>query len=94
MITNTQRKKLRKGFGTRYTKRIQTYLTDNGLFNKNGNPYSISYINHVFIGRTSDVKIEKAIFEVYNIIIDEHKKISVERKTILNKKPKAATLGS
>jgi hypothetical protein len=48
----------------------------------------------VFTGRTSDIKIEKAIFEVYNIIMDEHKKISVERKSILNKKPKAVTLGS
>ena len=94
MITNTQRKKLRKGFGTRYSNRVQAYLIEKSILTKKGKPYSISYISHVFTGITSDAKIEKAIFELYDIIIDEHKQISVERKIILNKKPKAVTSGS
>lgn len=94
MITKAQRKKLRKGFGTRYSKRIQAYLTEKGLFTKQGNPYSIAYISHVFNGRNEDAKVENAFFEVYDLILSEHLKINVERNNILNKKPEAVTSGS
>ena len=94
MITKTQNKKLRKVLGTRYSKRMQNFLNTQNVFNKKGLPFSLAYLSHVFNGRNSDVKVEKAFFDFYEMIKQEQLKTNVERKSILNKKPKADTLGS
>jgi hypothetical protein len=93
MITKSQQKKLRKVIGTRYSKLIQAFLIEKNYLNKHGKPYSIAYISHVFNGRYSDVNIENAFFEVYNLIVNEQLKNNIERKSILNKNPEAGTSG-
>lgn len=89
MITKAQKKKLRKVIGTRYSKLIQAFLIEKNHFNKNGKPYSIAYISHVFNGRYSDINIENAFFEVYNLIVNEQLKNVTKRQSILNKNPEA-----
>lgn len=65
MITVAQRKKLKKAFKNGYSQGVKEILNDKNIVGKNGNPFSDSYINHVFNGRNTNEAIEEAIFELY-----------------------------
>ena len=93
MIKKVQRIKLKKVLGNWYAPKVLEYLNKNEFFNKKGEPYSPGYISQVFNG-SEDLIIENAIFAVYAQILEERKNTDAERKNLLNKKPKADTLGS
>lgn len=94
MITVAQKKQLKKVLGNRYSVRVISYLTENKIFNKNGQPFSKGYISHVLNGRNEDLNIESALFFLYEQKIDLHSKINAERNHLLeNKKPEAGTSG-
>lgn len=94
MITVTQRKKMKKVLGARYSKRVQELMNEKGILNKKNEPFSIAYISHVFNGRNSDIRIETTILELYQKVRYDQEQLRKEKKQILeNKKPEAVTSG-
>ena len=78
MITVAQRKKLKKVFKNGYSQGVKEILNAKNIVSKKGNPFSDSYINHVFNGRNENEAIEEAIFELYQkrlSIISEKKQL-------------------
>jgi methyltransferase-like protein len=78
MITVAQRKKLKKVFKNGYSQGVKAILEEKKIVNKKGNPFSESYINHVFNGRNTNDAIEEAIFELYQkrlCVISEKKQL-------------------
>jgi hypothetical protein len=95
MITIAQRKKLKKAFKNGYSKEVMLILEDRKIVNKNGNPFSESYVRHVFNGRNSNDLIEEVLFELYQKRVYEVSNKRMIRQQILeNKKPEATTPGS
>lgn len=66
MITVAQRKKLKKAFKNGYSQGVKEILTSKNVVGKNGNPFSDSYVSHVFNGRNENESIEEAFFEMYH----------------------------
>lgn len=83
MIKKTERTKLKRVLKNKWIHKVLDKLSENKVFTKYGKPYDKTYISHVFNGRNSNSEIEKAIFEVYSDIKNEHSNFNVKKKTIL-----------
>lgn len=86
MITVAQRKKLKKVFKNGYSHGVMEILKEKNIVGKKGNPFSDSYINHVFNGRNTNNDIEEAIFELYQKRVYEVSKMRILRNEILKQK--------
>lgn len=78
MITKTDRRRLKRFFTKPYTADVLKKLSDKQHFNKKGNPFSASYITHVYNGIRAEETIEDAILEVY----EDRKKMFSKLKTL------------
>ena len=75
MITEIERKELRKLFQGYYAENVLEILQEKKLKNRNGKPYNIQYIRTVFQGVRKNQNIEDAIWQLAN-----EKKEEIERK--------------
>ena len=75
MITEIERKELRKLFQGYYAENVLEILQEKKLKNRNGKPYNIQYIRIVFQGVRKNLDIEDAIWQLAN-----EKKEEIERK--------------
>lgn len=83
MITVAHRKKLKKAFRNGYLEGVREILNTKKIVSKKGNPFSDSYISHVFNGRNENEAIEEAIFELYQKRVYAIKKKKELRNQIL-----------
>lgn len=65
MITETEKKEIKKVLGSRYTTEILDVLRDKDIKSKFGEAYSSSYIRSVLNGNSNNIVIENIIFELY-----------------------------
>lgn len=82
MITTAQKKKLKAVFKKGYAKEVLEKLNKKGIVTRNGTPYGISFITHVFNGRYSNFEIEETIIELYQVKKEEEEAIIQRRKEI------------
>ncbi|MFY0630523.1 MAG: hypothetical protein JXR05_09090 [Flavobacteriaceae bacterium] len=75
MITEIERKELRKLFQGYYAESVLEILQEKKLKNRNGKSYNIQYIRTVFQGVRKNQNIEDAIWQLAN-----EKKEEIERK--------------
>lgn len=95
MIKISERKKMKKVFKKGYANEVSEKLNAREIMTLKGNPYSISYITHVFNGRNENPVIEATIIELYTEKVQEAKEISLKKKEIFStKKPDAGNTGS
>lgn len=69
------------GHNFNYSPAVAKVLARKNITNRNGKPHSLSMIRNVFQGQQSNIDIETAILEVYDV---EFQKIK-ERNLLLNK---------
>lgn len=94
MITPQEADTIKQILGYRYAKKVLQKLTKTKKRRKSGTPYSSNDVSQVMCGFRENEDIENAI---YNVVKEEQQKQEEElkrRNAILNKKPKAATLGN
>ncbi len=85
MITKTDRRKLKRVLKNSYISEVLAELSENKVFNKKGNPFSVGYISNVFNGIKEDFRIQEAILEVYKKRKLKQSKKNVFKKEILKK---------
>ena len=84
MITKNERDKMKKIL-TSYVQEVKEYLHNQGVTNKQGDPYSDIYIVSVFNGVRENIDIEKAIIAVYDRKLQAIDKLNEEKQKILEK---------
>ncbi len=82
MLDPKTRKKLKELVGKHYTSFILERLQQKGITNKNGKPYTATYIRMVFNGFRNNYDIENTIMELLLEKINERKKIIRKIKKI------------
>lgn len=85
MITNTERKQIKKVLVSKWIPDVIEKLTKNNILNKKGQPYTKAFISHVFNGKHEQHFIESAILDVYQERIQQHAKMRAEKKAKLKK---------
>ncbi|MGQ2982090.1 hypothetical protein [Flavobacterium sp.] len=85
MITATIKKKIIALCGAHYSKKIIAYLTENGVLNEKGEPFSASSIQNIVGGRPHDI-VEPHIIDFIAIKQKEIKALKVKRSKILKKR--------
>jgi len=84
MITKNERDKMKKIL-TSYVQEVKEYLQNQGITNKQGNPYSDIYIVSVFNGVRENIDIEKAILTIYERKLRAIDDLNEEKQKLLNK---------
>lgn len=83
MIKKAERVKLSRYLKNVFIKDVLSVLADWGIKNVDGNPFSKSYISHVYHGREENEHVEKALFVVYKERKDKHTKTLAFKKEML-----------
>lgn len=83
MISKSERKRLKKILGNRYTNAVLKQLNAQGVVNENGKPYSANMIRVVFNGYRNHAIIEEAIYQAAELAKQQAKKEQAKRKRIL-----------
>jgi methyltransferase-like protein len=81
MINKHIKKRLKKVI-PHYVGLTKKILVERGVTNKQGKPYSDTYIMYVFSGHRNNTEIESAILEAYNRKLQEIKKLKSFQKQI------------
>tara|TARA_B100002049_G_scaffold231679_1_gene209776 strand:+ start:2065 stop:2325 length:261 start_codon:yes stop_codon:yes gene_type:complete len=63
MITDEERKKLKKIFGAKHITKIREFFVEKKIHSREGEPYSQSFVSRVFNGRDRHDVVETAIFD-------------------------------
>lgn len=79
MITNLERKKIRKSLGANYSSDVLQILCQRGVVNQLGNAHNSEYIIKVFNGKRNNEDVESAIYE----LVKREKAAKRKRKEIL-----------
>jgi len=85
MITATDKKTLIAMLGAHYSKEIIPYLTNKGILNRDGAPYSPSSIQNIVRGERENEAVE---VEILNLIAEKQqvkKEIKIKKSKILKK---------
>lgn len=85
MILKTERTKLKRILKSRYIGDVLLLLSEKGITNANGEPFSKAFISYVFNGKEEHQEIEDVIFELYDQRKAKLSKMKVKRKMILKK---------
>lgn len=85
MITEIERKELRKLFQGYYAEGVLDLLEEKEIKNRNKKPYSIQYIRMVFQGVRKNLDIESAIWELASERKKEFKKKELQKEQILKR---------
>jgi len=85
MISKRQRKRIKKILPN-YVQKTKEVLKNNGIVNKQGNPYSDVYIQYVFAGTRHNFEIEMAILEAYKTKLQELEDLEAEKEKLFQKK--------
>lgn len=94
MINKTQRKRILKVIGSRYTQGVIDILNKRNIYNREGKPFSPGFISHVMNGIRVNIDVENAILDYYQKCLLIQQKHELKKIEILeNKKPEAATPG-
>ncbi|WP_298510617.1 hypothetical protein [uncultured Kordia sp.] len=83
MITEKQRKELKKALGYHYTDDVLKILKKRGVTNKKGAPYGRSMIRNVYNGLNGNKEIENAIMELFITKQEEKERQLKARNRIL-----------
>lgn len=83
MITEKQRKELKKVLGYHYTNDVLKILKKRGITNKKGTAYGRSMIRNVYNGLNENKEIENAIMELFITKQEEKEKELKARNKIL-----------
>lgn len=76
MITDEERKKLKKIFGAKHITKIREFFVEKKIHNRDGEPYSQTFISRIFNGRDRHDIVESGILEA---AIDYKAKIDAKR---------------
>jgi hypothetical protein len=85
MITTEEKEKIITVLGIRYSRKVLMYLSEKGVTNKTGAPFSLSMIRQVMNAETNHDEIESAIFELAAATDASKKATKKNRKQILDK---------
>ncbi|MBL4605549.1 MAG: hypothetical protein JKY02_07800 [Flavobacteriaceae bacterium] len=85
MITEIERKELRKLFQGYYAENVLEILQEKKLKNRNGKPYNIQYIRIVFQGVRKNLDIEDAIWQLANEKREEIERKEFQKQQILKR---------
>lgn len=85
MITEIERKELRKLFQGYYAENVLEILQEKKLKNRNGKPYNIQYIRTVFQGVRKNQNIEDAIWQLANEKKEEIERQEFQKQQILKR---------
>jgi len=85
MLTDSDREILKPVLGSRYSAEVLKILHDKEKTKGNGKPYGNGAITAVFNGKRKNVDIEIAIWELFNRIVLQRKRIAKMRKTASDK---------
>ncbi|CAA0150849.1 hypothetical protein V2647_03780 [Tenacibaculum maritimum] len=83
MISNSQKKRIKKKLGNHYVAAIKAELNDLGKLNKKGQQYSSSQITNVMNGQPHQL-LEDVIFALVQKETIKQEKLKEERNAILN----------
>ena len=81
MITATDKKTIIKHFGNKYSRKIIPILTEKGITNSKGLPYSPRSLQHIVNG-LENLEVEKAIFRIINDEKIRQKKLAIYKKEV------------
>ncbi|HEX8574828.1 MAG TPA: hypothetical protein VF677_00895 [Flavobacterium sp.] len=81
MITKQESEKMKLIIGSRFTKKIQQILINNGL-----EPYSRGFISNVFNGRYENPAIEKAFLELVEKTKADAEMIIARKNNLMNER--------
>ncbi|RXG32013.1 hypothetical protein [Leeuwenhoekiella marinoflava] len=76
MITDEERKKLKKVFGHKHIVKIREYFIEKKIHNREEEPYSQTFISRIFNGRDRHDVVENGILEA---AIDYKQKIDAKK---------------
>ncbi len=85
MITEIERKELRKLFQGFYADDVLNILKEKKQTNRNSKPYSLQYIRMVFQGVRKSIDIETAIWELASARKEELKKKESQIRQIIKR---------
>ena len=85
MITEIERKELRKLFQGYYAESVLEILQEKKLKNRIGKPYNIQYIRTVFQGVRKNQDIEDAIWQLANEKREEIERKEFQKQQILKR---------
>jgi hypothetical protein len=83
MISKEQRSKLKKYLKGAYTQDVLKKMAERGILSRFGKPYSGKMISHIFNGRFENLKVEKALIDVYKDRKEAFEREEFERNKLL-----------
>ncbi|EHO05368.1 hypothetical protein HMPREF9714_03306 [Myroides odoratimimus CCUG 12901] len=83
MINEKLSIRIKSILGHRYTPKIQTHLTNNKVFNAQGNPFSDGYVRQIVNGIKEDLRIEEEILKLCEDVKEHYTNVKNRKQKLL-----------